>query len=178
MRTVKEMVRTAGVLWQHHDEFVPFVKWMQEVRIQSILEIGTGYGGSAAVFAEATGARIVSVDFQQRHNRKIPNFTQIIGDSRTDEVERQASQQAPYDLVFFDTEHLYEECQEHFRRYGYMSDHFIAQHDINADEMLWPDMGIPRFWREIRGEHYSEFINPAPDARFPRWGGIGVRSAY
>lgn len=189
---VDQIIAGVGVpLWQHRREFVDFCEWIRAEGIRSILEIGTGYGGSAYVFGEVTGhGRIVTVDFdgqgaarvdpKRRRVQPNPNFVQIIGDSRTDEIEREVQRYAPFDLVYFDTEHAYEDCLDNYRRYGPMASRFLAQHDINMDEEHWKDAGIPRCYRQqvaIAGGAHREFIAPDPDPRFPRWGGIGVITA-
>lgn len=186
MLSVTQAVEQAGVLWQHRREFIRFCEWLQEQGAQSVLEIGTGHGGSAFVFGEVTQhGRVVTVDFDlqgaaripsdKRRAQPNPNFVQITGDSRTDEVEARVAAYGPFDLVYFDTEHPYENCVDNLTRYGKMAQRFIAQHDINADEEHWPDMGIPRFWREvIDGKETFAWVDPDHDPRFPRWGGIGV----
>ena len=184
MKNIAEIVANAGLLWQHKREFVAFCEWLRANDVKSVLEIGTGFGGSAYVFGEITDhGKIVTVDFdklvsaEKKRAQSNPNFVQVHGSSRSDAVEHIVEGYAPFDLVFFDTEHPYEECEENFRRYAKMATRFIAQHDINADEEHWPDMGIPRFWRETVEQHVGvslNFIDPDPDPRFPRWGGIGV----
>jgi SAM-dependent methyltransferase len=188
--TVEQVVAHAGIMWQHKNEFIPFLKFLQDEKVQSVLEIGTGLGGSAFCFGEITGhGRVVSVDFDQQGAARIdprkrrtqpnPNFVQITGDSRTDEIEALIAAFAPFDVVYFDTEHPYEDCADNYRRYAKMATRFIVQHDINMDEINWPDAGIPRYWREFSATDRAsgrvvEFINPSPDPRFPRWGGLGV----
>lgn len=186
-----KVVGQAGVMWQHKREFEAFLLWMHARGIKSVLEIGTGYGGSAYCFGETTDhGRVVTVDFDQagaarvnpekRRAQPNPNFVQITGDSRTDEIEAQVAAYGPFDLVFFDTEHPYETCVDNFERYGKMSQCYIAQHDINMDEQHWTGAGLPRFWREVlvpigdANGCTERFIAPDADPRFPRWGGIGV----
>lgn len=179
--------RVGVPIWQHKSEFVSFLKWMREAGVTSVLEIGTGFGGSAYLFGEVTGhGSIVTVDFDQQGAARIdprrrrkqpnPNFVQIIGDSRTESVARLVSTYAPFDLVYFDTEHAEADVRDNYDRYLPMAKRFIAQHDINMDEVNWPDAGIPKVWREVKAGagQVVEFVNPAPDKRFPRWGGIGV----
>lgn len=173
-------------IWQHRSEFVAFLKWMREAGVTSVLEIGTGFGGSAYLFGEVTNhGRIVTVDFDQQGAARIdsnkrrkqpnPNFVQIIGDSRTDEVQAQIEAYAPFDLVYFDTEHAEADVRDNYDRYVHVAQRFVAQHDINMDEVNWPDAGIPKVWREVKaGGQSVEFVSPSPDKRFPRWGGIGV----
>lgn len=181
------LYRQAGVIWQHEAEFLAFLEFIRHEKVRSILEIGTGFGGSAWLFGEAThNGRVVTVDFdaagaarvdpRKRRRQTNPNFVQVTGDSRTDAIEAVIAAHAPFDLVYFDTEHPYENCVDNFARYGKMATRFVAQHDINMDEVNWPDAGIPRFWRELKATHpvAAEFIAPAHDPRFPRWGGIGV----
>lgn len=186
---LEALYRTVGVpLWQHRREILALVRFIHEHKINSVLELGTGYGGSAFLFGEATGnGRVVSVDNDQvvksRQRRAQPNpfFVQILGDSRTDRVEAEIAAYAPFDLVYFDAEHSYETAKEHYRRYLKFAK-YAAQHDTNMDEAAWakrePDMpGIVRAWREVVAsahEVVAEFHDPDPDPRFPRWGGISV----
>jgi cephalosporin hydroxylase len=194
MLSVSEAYKRAGVIWQHPKEFIAFCEMLRAEGVKSVLEIGTGLGGSAFVFGELTDhGRVVTVDFdgqgaaridpRKRLRQPNPNFVQIIGDSRTDEVQAQIAAYAPFDLVYFDTEHAYADCVDNWTRYAGMASRFIAQHDINMDEVKWPNAGIPRIWREmttVKGafgrdwETIREFIDPAVDHRFPRWGGLGV----
>lgn len=194
MLTVEQLVRNVGVpLWQHKREFIAFCEWIQLQGYRSVLEIGTGYGGSAFVFGEVTQhGRVVSVDFDgagaaridpvRRCRQVNPNFVQIIGDSRTDETEARVAAYAPFDLVYFDTEHAYECAADNYRRYAKYALKAVAQHDINMDVEAWEERdnaedwgGIVRAWNEFSaGKTGETFIDPDPDARFPRWGGIGV----
>lgn len=183
---ISQVIAQAGIMWQHKNEFQAFCEFLLRHQVKSVLEIGTGLGGSAYVFGEVTGhGRVVTVDFDQmgaaridpakRRQQPNPNFVQVTGDSRTDDIESLIATYAPFDVVYFDTEHPYENCVDNYTRYGKMATRFIAQHDINMDEVNWPDAGIPRFWREISADKTTHvFINPAPDPRFPRWGGLGV----
>lgn len=182
-------------MWQHPDEFEAFLEFMRVNNVRSVLEIGTGLGGSAYCFGEITGhGKIVTVDFEMQGAAKIPaakrrtqpnpNFVQIVGDSRAEATERLINAYAPFDMVYFDTEHAESDVRDNYARYAKMATRFVAQHDINMDEVEWPDAGIPRVWREVRDQgwdsanprytSYVEFVKPSPDKRFPRWGGIGV----
>lgn len=189
MKPASQLFNEAGVIWQHKNEFVPFLEFLRSAGVKSVLEIGTGLGGSAYCFGEITDhGVVVSVDFwkqgaarterEKRRHQPNPNFIQIDGDSRTDAVESEVLLHAPYDLVYFDTEHAYEDCDDNYRRYSKMAMMLVAQHDINMDEEHWKDAGIPRRWREfIVGRDpatVTTFVNPSVDPRFPRWGGLGV----
>lgn len=189
---VQHIVKQAGLMWQHKREFEALLSFMIDRNIKSVLELGTGFGGSAFCFGEVTGhGRIVSIDFGQagaaridparRRKQPNPNFVQINGDSRTAEVEKEAAAYGPFDMVWFDTEHPFEDCMDNYNRYGKMAQNYIAQHDINMDEEKWPGAGLPRFYREVLAPLgvLEEFLYPDPDPRFPRWGGIGiVRAPY
>lgn len=185
-----KIIRDAGVMWQHKREWRSFLELLHFAKVKSVLEIGTGLGGSAYCFGEVTGhGRVVTVDFDgagaarinpaRRRKQPNPNFVQVTGDSRTDEVQAQVAAYGPFDLVYFDTEHPYDNCVDNYARYASMANRFIAQHDIAMDEVHWPDAGIPRYWREFSAPYrvvgnVREIVDPDPDPRFPRWGGIGV----
>jgi len=184
MRSVAEIVASVGVpFWQHTAEFIPFCEWLRKQNVKSVLEIGTGFGGSAYVFGEITEhGKVVSVDLgtlvsaEAKRQQPNPNFVQMLGNSRTDEMEAKIWRFGPFDLVFFDSENVFDENDETFRRYGRMATIALAQHDINMDEQKWESAGTPRFWRDVLSKQGTpiEFIAPAPDPRFPRWGGIGA----
>ena len=188
MSQVSQIVQSLGVpLWQHKREFIAFCEWIKLQQYKSVLEIGTGFGGSAYVFGEMTGhGRVVTVDWgklvppERRKRQTNPNFVQLVGDARTDEIETLVAQYAPFDLVYLDGEHSYEDVIDHHKRYVKFATHAVAQHDINMDVAGWTARGddaarIPLAWAELtNGKWGEEFIDPDPDLRFPRWGGIGV----
>jgi hypothetical protein len=182
-----ELVKHAGVLWQHKREFARFLEFLESQGVKSVLEIGTGMGGSAWCFGCITdNGRVVTVDdgsvvkAEQRRAQSNPNFVQVFGRADTLETEMLVASYGPFDLVYFDGEHDYESTVAHHQRYVKYANRFVAQHDINLDEEGWskrePQLaGIVKGWRELTaGKIVWDFISPDPDPRFPRWGGIGV----
>ena len=120
-------------------------------RCKSVLEIGCCEGRTSAIFAKAMGPgcllRIMDI---QEHPELAQNMKGISdwhfgkGDSKSDAAIEWAKKWAPYDLVFIDGSHQYEDVKADFLNYGPMGK-FIAFHDINH-----PDLGVKKLWREIK----------------------------
>jgi predicted O-methyltransferase YrrM len=165
---------------QHPQEIIPFCEWLQDQNVSSILEIGTGPGGTTLLFG-ALCDKIISVDIPNSEygsneihaklREVIPNFAGILGDSQTSETEQLIAftlDDFKVDLLFIDGDHR-RFCVQHdydtykkFVRIG----GWIAFHDINA-ALTWPNMGVPLFWQDLEGEKLEFSVHAD-------WGGIGV----
>lgn len=181
-------------LWQHKREFAALLEWMRAEKIRSVLELGTGFGGSAYAFGEVTDhGVVVTVDLDEegpahvpaskRCHQPNPNLVSILGDSRSDEVQAQVETHGPFDMVYFDAEHSLETAVDHYRRYLSLARVAVVQHDTNMDIIGWaerePELpGVVHAWeglvsagvfRDVKTIH-----DPDPDTRFPRWGGISI----
>ncbi len=132
------------------------------------LEIGTAGGGTLYVLAWACAddARILSLDiarfdplrlriyrgFGRRGQRIEVQQADSHRDGTRERVERFFDGE-PLDLLFIDGDHAYDAVRDDFERYAPLvrPGGLIALHDIvDGDDSLVG--GVPRFWREIRGE--------------------------
>lgn len=154
---------------QNMDEFLEFLR--QWGRPKTILEIGTGAGGTLALFHlfAPPDATIVSVDlwggafgagyppwkrllfkcFKQHDQRQVL----LYGNShkvRTRERIRRALGGQPIDLFFIDGDHTYHGVQKDFLNYFGLvrSGGIVAFHDISGN----PDSryGVKEYWQKLK----------------------------
>ena len=122
----------------------------------SCLEIGSHYGGSAQRLAKAMppGSKFVSIDLglnavyllEKLLAIQDRDITYIHGNSYAGAVVKQAERLGPYDLVFIDGGHHYEEVKSDWLNYGPMGK-IVAFHDIVSCS------GVATLWGEIK-PHY------------------------
>jgi predicted O-methyltransferase YrrM len=133
-----------------------------------VLEIGTAEGGTLYLLAWASdpAARILSLDIREYEpgrvglyrsfGRRTQRIEVMRTDSRSDatraEVERFFAHE-PLDLLFIDGDHSYDAVRDDYERYSPLVriGGLVAFHDI----VEGPESavgGVPRFWREVRGE--------------------------
>ena len=182
-------------VYQDEGELNRLLDLVRELKPKKILEIGSLHGGTLWYWMHtAPGAEIVSVDsgvqaFDGRfedieYARKNLwgewaketgcTLTQYRGDSRSRETVEGARQHAPFDFVFIDGGHKYNEAMSDWQNYWPMlrEGGLLAMHDIAYSDNNVEGYGVPQVWREVRdcGE-WDEFIAPENAGR---WMGIGV----
>lgn len=154
---------------QVESEFTELEKICSQVR--STLEIGSLYGGSAKRLAEAMpkGSKMVCVDLGYEALkptwRTLPtliwrlesvedrDITLILGDSSSQHVKDWAGDLGPFDLVFIDGGHQYEQVKSDWETYGPLGS-IVAFHDIASC------VGAKTLWGEIKGAYrHQEFID-------------------
>jgi predicted O-methyltransferase YrrM len=197
--TGEEIIRRAGKLdmpmQQHDDEILQFVNWYLQRfgRPTRVLEIGTGHGGTAALWAEMVqgpDAQVISVDIplgvhgglnphdvQLRNERlkaEYPAFHAITADSQRAETRAlvQHVMGGMFDLALIDGDHRYESVKRDFELYAPLvkKGRPILLHDI-ADTPLYRSLqvNVIQFWTELVGEKVE--WNFHPDCE---WGGLGA----
>jgi len=151
------------------------IQWLQN-RIRgakSILEIGSCHGNSLRLFAQvaAPGAVIRSIDLgdgtdwrdgestvhelqETIRDLKEEGFEAkaLFNNSHSLEAIRWAQQWAPYDFVFIDAGHSYEDVKADWENYGPMGK-VIAFHDI-----CYEPREVRRLWAEIKDEFITDEI--------------------
>ena len=182
-------------VYQDEGELNRLLDLVRELKPKKILEIGSLHGGTLWYWMHtAPGAEIVSVDsgvqaFDGRfedieYARKNLwgewaketgcTLTQYRGDSRSRETVEGARQHAPFDFVFIDGGHKYNEAMSDWQNYWPMlrEGGLLAMHDIAYSDNNVEGYGVPQVWREVSdcGE-WQEFIAPH---NLGRWMGIGV----
>ena len=182
-------------VYQDEGELNRLLDLVRELKPKKILEIGSLHGGTLWYWMHAApGAEIISVDsgvqafggrFEDiEYARKNLwgewarqtgcTLTQYRGDSRSRETVEGARQHAPFDFVFIDGGHKYNEAMSDWQNYWPMlrEGGLLAMHDIAYSDNNVEGYGVPQVWREVRdcGE-WQEFIAPENAGR---WMGIGV----
>lgn len=169
---------------QHRTEIIPFCEWMLGEGVVDILEIGTGPGGTTLVFGQLISGTITSIDLigegaarvHGQLSHYLQNFKGVQGDSSQSSVLDfiRGSLPRPVDLLFIDGDHKYESVKRDYKTYRKLvrPGGYVAFHDVNAS-LKWPDMGVKKFWNELKGEK-KEFVAGAYSDNPPSWGGIGV----
>lgn len=158
-RGVHEQLGPVGEGWgieQNPHELATFLVCMQELGVQSALEIGTGYrAGLARFLAHEMGWTVTTVDIQDYGN---------IGDGHTvDGIEfftggiastvywreglsgEKFTNVRIWDLLFIDADHSYESIKLDYETFSQHATKAIAFHDITG---LRDCEGARKFWWE------------------------------
>ena len=167
---------------QRLSEWKRFLRFLQQRGFPgTILEIGTGRGGSAFFWSRLAppDARIVTVDLAEMPGKLVKIYDRpganpvhcLTGDSRssaTVEAVRQALAGRPVDLLYIDGDHTYEGVKSDYQRYQpFCGDQaLVAFHDIHPDFSHAKgiktdcDSGeVYQFWNELKtGYAYYEFV--------------------
>jgi predicted O-methyltransferase YrrM len=174
-------------IFQWEAEFAPLLEMYRERKPKRVLEIGTYHGGTLYHWlTEAVpGAKIVTVDsyLVGVDNRKYYSgwtpagveLDVIEGDSADRQILREVAESAPFDWIFIDAGHSYEEVATDWNNYKPMcrKKGVVIFHDILPPSRTWPDIQVWWLWKEIkrRDEFRTEEIIYDAEAE---WGGIGI----
>jgi SAM-dependent methyltransferase len=144
-------------IFQNPYELGVFVSRMMELDVQTVLEIGSGYGGLSRFMTERLNWQVTSIDLKPPEYQTF-GVIQLIGDSRT--IPLPSSR---YDLVFIDGNHNYAIATSDYRRFAPLADAVVAFHDISGN---WHCEGVRQLWRELAYQYnqlqpgYCEVIDP------------------
>lgn len=153
-------------------EFERFIDIATSRGVTSYLEIGARHGGSfyEVVSRLPAGSTAIAVDLPNGLWGKTASEQSltacvhelwakgydvhtILGNSQDEATIQRVAQRAPYDLVFIDGCHLYEDVKMDWDNYGPMS-RIVAFHDIDGEKVKCknPDVfvQVPRLWRELK----------------------------
>lgn len=129
-------------LEQNSYELATFLVRMQELGVQSVLEIGTGYkGGLSRFLAADMGWTVTSVDVKPYHHvfEGVHYITIPPGGKNYPHFDNM------FDLVFIDGDHSYEQVKSDYTVWGFYAGKVIAFHDICG----YRDCdGVRQFWDE------------------------------
>jgi cephalosporin hydroxylase len=162
---------------QRDGEFDVLLAMYVERKPMRVLEVGTYHGGTLYHWLRLAqpGAIIVSLDSYATEvdNRHLyrewtpegVTLEVIEGDSRDLEVAMFISTWRPYDWVFIDAGHFYDEVASDWRIYGPLAagGGVVCFHDINY-------AGVAALWAEIKAEHETTELVSDPTTE---WHGIG-----
>jgi hypothetical protein len=129
---------------QNPHELATFLVRMQELGVQSVLEIGTGYkAGLARFLAHEMGWRVTTVDINDYgHQIEGVQFVIYLPDMPINFIETID----PPDLVFIDGNHSYESVRHDYETYSPLATKAVAFHDIAG---LRECEGAQKFWHQL-----------------------------
>ncbi len=186
------MINQAGrpLAIQKPGELAWLVELVRQAEPLVIVEIGVDQGGTftalseAAPLADMFGIDIGGGNWSSDGVRPFADPRVISGDShdaatRDELVSRLAGR--TIDVLFIDGDHSYEGVKQDYGMYSPLVDgivvfHDIVQHTHRGD----PPCEVDRYWLEIRGDTYQEYIDMADTGMswHPHWGGIGVKEVH
>lgn len=177
--------------FQNKDEIAALFNVIQRIRPRTVIEIGTGWGGTLFLFAAVASpdAILVSIDLPSSlFGRGYPGWKESLyksfaRDRQMIELVRGNSHQAssveaverilknrPVDVLFIDGDHTYEGVKMDFELYSPMvrKGGLIALHDITPS-LHNIEIEVPQFWRELRDAYENSEITFQQDEA-----GIGI----
>lgn len=174
------------------EELVKFTELIYESNPTTVVEIGTGKGGTLYVLSQYvdTASTIISIDlpggdFGGIHSHgRVPLFQRfsretdmhfVRNDSHDEETKETVAQLLSgdsIDVLFIDGDHTYEGVTQDFEMYRPLvaEDGLVAFHDI-VENPYHKQCQVPQFWEEISSEYNTTEIVADRDQE---WGGIGV----
>lgn len=138
----------AGEGWgieQNSHELAAFLVRMQELGVQSVLEIGTGYkGGLSRFLAHDMGWDVTTYDIQN-YGHVFEKVHYVVGNMPRFNQS--------FDLVFIDGNHGYDAVKTDYETYSKLASKVIAFHDIVG----WRDCeGVMWLWEEVERDNRSK----------------------
>jgi hypothetical protein len=140
-------------LWQNPRELNFLLRWFSSNEVQTILEIGIGYGH----FGKILNSHYYTVVGIDRIKPKTVGLNKaykhiIIGNSTLQETIEKAREYAPYDVVFIDGNHSESVVALDFDNYSGMAKKAVIFHDIagNRNGKFKTPLGVKNFWRSIK----------------------------
>lgn len=176
---------------QNKTEITGFANLLAKEKVRSYLEIGSKFGGSLWIVANALpkGSRIVSVDLPHgdtSFKESEPPLRECIaalknlgydahlflGDSTDPAIIEKVKALAPFDACFIDANHTEPYVRKDWETYGQLSN-IVAFHDIGHIKRPEPSkkmpIDVPKVWAELKPKFRNvEFRLDARD------NGIGV----
>jgi len=164
-------------------ELAQLIEIIRRLQPGTILEVGTAFGGTLAVWiaCSCSDARIVTLDMTNNPQwgeewaKLLYGAQELVvlqGDSTSEDTVREVGDLLPagVDFLFIDANHWYEPVRKDYDLYsplvkpgGVVALHDIVHWDDREDMEVW------RIWEEVKeGYRHEEFIAPQDEC------GIGV----
>jgi cephalosporin hydroxylase len=174
-----------GPFFQGDAEFEQLLEVYREAAPKRVLEIGTYHGGSLFHWLQnaVKGATVVSLDSYKvgpdnRHlyNDWCPKGVTVIalqGDSHDTKIAEQVRECGPYDWLWIDAGHRYNEVKADWDTYKPMcaKGATVAFHDILPASAQHREIQVSQLWNELKEAGYDTHEIVAD--RNASWGGIG-----
>lgn len=177
--------------FQQRDEILAFMKSVERLHPSSILEIGTGFGGTILLFSRiaARDALIIGLDLPPKaFTISCPKWREPLlkdtavdgqkisilrGNSHDDSTLRNIIEhlgECKLDVLFVDGDHTYDGVKKDFETYSPLvrKGGIVGFHDIVPHHER-PDIGVPQLWRELKACYRWEEFSVETDRN-----GIGV----
>ena len=177
--------------FQNRDEIAALFKVVEPIKPRTVVEIGTGWGGTLFLFATVAGpdAILVSLDLPSSlFGRGYPKwkdrlYKSFARDGQKLELVRGNSHQASsmdavkqclgsrqIDVLFIDGDHTYEGVKKDFELYSPLvrKGGLIVFHDITPN-LKNSEIEVPLFWNELRDAYENSEIRFLQDES-----GIGI----
>jgi predicted O-methyltransferase YrrM len=173
-------------VFQHVWELSRLLDLYKQRKPKRVLEVGTYHGGTLYHWLQnaVKGAMVISLDSYAVgvDNRAMyPDWTPggvtlhaLCGDSHATETALEVGRFGPFDWIFIDAGHYYNEVEKDWDIYGQMAAEgaVVVLHDISPPHPNHPEIEVNKLWREIQARGYvtQELIaSPTQD-----WGGLGI----
>jgi predicted O-methyltransferase YrrM len=173
-------------IFQWEEEFSQLLEMFDRRKPERILEIGTYHGGTLfhwlqrADWADvivSVDSYLVGVDNRRLYdewNIHELDLQVIKGDSRKKHTIEKVRGYGPYDWLFIDAGHFYDEVRDDWENYRPMvrAPGVVVFHDILPPSRTWPDIQVWWLWKEIKRFGWmTEELIADPEAE---WGGLGL----
>ena len=172
-------------IYQWESEFTTALELYRRLKPKRVLEVGTYHGGTLYHWLKNAqpGTTVTSLDsyavgVDNRHLYKgwVPEGVQLhvyAGNSHDQNTADEIALRRPFDWVFIDAGHYYQEVLRDWELYGPMCrpGGVVLFHDILPPTKQHPEIEVATLWEEIKLAHPTlEIIAD----RGAEWGGIGV----
>lgn len=139
---------------QSPNELAEFCEWLKPLGIESYLEVGVSSGGLFKFMVEVMGYRGYWIDLN--HPAFLPNakYKGHWGNSHSVECINWANEHGPFDLVFIDASHKYEDIEKDTEAFGHLATKALAYHDIAG---LRDCEGASEHWRKMSASNLDAF---------------------
>lgn len=152
-------------------EMAPVVAHYRDAKPKRVLEIGTAEGGTLYHWLTnaADGATVVTVDLEEPHYESSEHLyddwtpdgvtvVQVRGSSHDPETLEACRDHGPFDWLFIDGAHTYEDARMDWDDYTGLCapGAFVFLHDISLARKYedGSEAGVRRLWRELQAEGY------------------------
>lgn len=173
-------------VFQHEWELSRLIDLYVQRRPKRVLEVGTYHGGTLYHWLQnatrnttvvSVDSYAVGVDNRSLYPDWVPygvTLRTICGDCHDPQTALDAWLSGPFDWIFIDAGHYYNEVERDWDIYGQMAAEgaVVAFHDILPPSAEHPEIEVNRLWREIQARGYvTQELIASPDAS---WGGVGL----